>query len=71
MATATISSKFQIVIPKQVREKLRLRPRQRLQVIEKGRIIMLVQEVPDTEIKIKGALKGMCTTRLREKNDRW
>ncbi|MBX3329569.1 MAG: hypothetical protein KF722_04140 [Nitrospira sp.] len=41
----------------------------RVQVIEKGGLIMLVQEVPDTENK--GALKGMCTTRLREKNDRW
>lgn len=69
MATATISSKFQIVIPKQVREKLRLKPRQRLQVIEKGGIVTLVTEVPDTEIK--GALKGMSTTRVREKNDRW
>ena len=40
MAPATISSKFQIVIPKQVREELRLKPRQRLQVIEKSGIIM-------------------------------
>lgn len=41
MATAIMSSKFQIVLPKQVREKLRLKPRQRLQAIEKGGIIML------------------------------
>jgi len=68
MATATISSKFQIVLPKQVREKLRLKPRQRVQVIEKNGIILLVQEVPDTEIK--GALKGMSASHVREKNDR-
>jgi AbrB family looped-hinge helix DNA binding protein len=36
MATTTISPKFQIVIPKEVREKLRLVPSQRLQVVEKG-----------------------------------
>ena len=36
MATTTISPKFQIVIPKDVREKLHLRPQQRLQVVEKG-----------------------------------
>lgn len=36
MATATISPKFQIVIPKEVREKLHLAPSQRLQVVEKG-----------------------------------
>lgn len=36
MATATISPKFQIVIPKEVREKLHLVPSQRMQVVEKG-----------------------------------
>ena len=67
-ATATISQKFQIVIPKEVREKLRRSPRQRLQIMEKGGIITLVPEVP---IKLlKGALKGMSKTDLREKKGR-
>ncbi|MBL8035987.1 MAG: AbrB/MazE/SpoVT family DNA-binding domain-containing protein, partial [Nitrospira sp.] len=35
MATTTISSKFQVVIPKAVRDKLHLVPRQRLLVVEK------------------------------------
>ena len=39
MATATISSTFQIVIPKEVREKLHRSSRQRLQIMEKGGII--------------------------------
>lgn len=68
MATATISPKFQIVIPKEVREKLRLAPSQRLQVVEKGGVITLVPEVPLKSLK--GALKGMSTTNLREKKDR-
>ena len=34
MPTSSISSKYQIVIPKAVREKLRLHPGQRLQVLE-------------------------------------
>lgn len=68
MAKTTLSSKYQIVIPKEVREKLGLVPRQRFQVIEKGGIITLVPEVP---IKaMKGFLKGMDSTGLREKKDR-
>ncbi len=42
MATVTISSKFQIVIPKQVRERLCLKPWQWLQIIEKGGVVTLV-----------------------------
>jgi AbrB family looped-hinge helix DNA binding protein len=68
MPTATISPKFQIVIPKEVREKLRLAPSQRLQVVEKGGVITLVPEVPLKSLK--GALKGMSRTGLREKKDR-
>jgi hypothetical protein len=42
--------------------------RQRLQIMEKGGIITLVPEVP---IKLlKGALKGMSKTDLREKKGR-
>jgi AbrB family looped-hinge helix DNA binding protein len=65
MASTTISSKFQIVIPKEVREKLHLHPQQRLQVVEKGGVIILVPEVPLKSLK--GTLKGMSKTDLREK----
>jgi AbrB family looped-hinge helix DNA binding protein len=68
MATTTISPKFQIVIPKEVREKLRLTPSQRLQVVEKGGVITLVPEVPLKSLK--GALKGMSRTDILEKKDR-
>jgi AbrB family looped-hinge helix DNA binding protein len=68
MATTTISSKFQVVIPKEVREKLRLSPQQRLHVVEKGGVITLVPEVPLKSLK--GALRGMSTTGIREKKDR-
>ena len=68
MATTTISTKFQIVIPKEVREKLHLTPQQRLQIVEKGGVITLVPEVPLKSLK--GALKGMSKTDLREKKDR-
>ncbi len=65
MATTTISKQFQIVIPREVREKLRLRPRQRLYVVERGGLITLVPEVPIKSLK--GALKGMSKTDVREK----
>ncbi|MEO5631504.1 MAG: AbrB/MazE/SpoVT family DNA-binding domain-containing protein [Nitrospiraceae bacterium] len=68
MATTTISTKFQIVIPKEVREKLHLTPQQRLQIVEKGGVITLVPEVPLKSLK--GVLKGMSKTDLREKKDR-
>jgi AbrB family looped-hinge helix DNA binding protein len=68
MAMTTISPKFQIVIPKEVREKLHLAPSQRLQIVEKGGVITLVPEVPLKSLK--GTLKGMSKTDLREKKDR-
>jgi len=68
MATTTISPKFQIVIPKEVRDKLRLTPKQRLQVVEKGGVITLV---PEVSLKsLRGVLKGMSKTDIREKKDR-
>ena len=64
----TISSKFQIVIPKEVRKKLRLAPKQRFQVIEKGGIITLIPEVPLKSLK--GMAKGISKQDVREKKDR-
>ncbi len=59
---------FQVVIPKEVRDKLHLTPRQRLLIVEKGGVITLSPEVPLKSLK--GALKGMTTTDVREKKDR-
>jgi len=68
MAHTTISSKFQIVIPKEIREKMHLTPQQRLQVIEKGGVISLVPEIPLKSLR--GSLKGIDTKGIREKADR-
>ena len=68
MPTSSISTKFQIVIPKPVREKLHLHPGQRLQVIEHSGTITLVPEVPLKSLK--GFVKGIGRTGLREKKDR-
>jgi AbrB family looped-hinge helix DNA binding protein len=52
MATVTISPKFQVVIPKAVREKLNLRPGQQIEAFAVGGRIELVPVEP------VGALRG-------------
>ncbi len=68
MAATTISPKFQVVIPKEIRERLHLRPKQRVQVLEKGGVITLIPDVPIRSLK--GFAKGIPLTGLREKKDR-
>jgi AbrB family looped-hinge helix DNA binding protein len=67
MQTVTVSPKFQVVIPREVRESLHLRPGQKMQVIEyEGRI----EFIPDRDIsELRGFLKGINTDFERE-NDR-
>ncbi len=64
MQTVTVSPKYQVVIPKNVREAMKLRPGQRLTVIEyDGRIEL----IPDRDIsELKGFLKGINTEFVRE-----
>jgi AbrB family looped-hinge helix DNA binding protein len=59
MTTITVSSKYQIVIPSQIRESLGIRPGEKLHVIEyRGRIEL----VPVRSIKsARGSLKGIDT----------
>ncbi len=42
MVSVTISPKFQVVIPQEVRERLKLKPGEKLVVIEQGNVIHLV-----------------------------
>ncbi len=57
MDTVTVSPKFQVVIPKNIREALQLRPGQKMKVLEyNGRIEL----IPDKDItELKGFLKGI------------
>jgi len=66
MQTVTVSPKYQVVIPKAIREALNLRPGQKMQVIEyDGRIEL----IPERDIKeLRGFLKGINTDFEREED---
>lgn len=67
MQSVTVSPKYQVVIPKSIRETLQLRPGQKMQVIEfEGRIEL----IPEVDIKqLHGFLKGI-NTELKREDDR-
>jgi AbrB family looped-hinge helix DNA binding protein len=68
MQTATISSKFQIVVPKKIREQLHIQPGQQFIFITKGDCLELV---PKRNIKdLQGILSGANTKNVRDRNDR-
>ncbi len=52
-----VSPKFQVVIPKQLREKLRLKPGQKLFIYELDGTIRL--ELPRSIKELRGMAKGM------------
>ena len=64
----TISSKYQIVIPKRAREHLNLKPKQKLTVIEKEKMLILI---PKSSLEdLRGIAAGTKTDDYRDKKDR-
>ncbi len=66
MQIVTLSPKYQVVIPKAVRDTLNLRPGQRMQVVGyDGRI----EFIPERDFKeLRGFLKGINTKFKREED---
>jgi len=66
MHSVTLSPKYQVVIPLPVRRAMRLRPGQKMQVVEyEGRIEL----IPDRDIaELRGFLKGINTEIEREED---
>jgi AbrB family looped-hinge helix DNA binding protein len=69
MAVVTLSSKFQVVIPRDVREKLNLMPGQKIVVIEKDGVLHLIPQKPMKEMR--GFAKNINTQDLRDEEDRF
>ena len=66
MITVTVSPKFQVVIPKDIRNQLELKPKQKLQLLQYGDRIELV---PIKNIKeLRGFLRGIDTSVKRDKD---
>jgi AbrB family looped-hinge helix DNA binding protein len=64
LETVTISPKFQVVIPKAIREKLRLSPGQKVQALLYGDRIELIPVQPVK--RMRGFLRGIDTTVPRD-----
>jgi AbrB family looped-hinge helix DNA binding protein len=69
MARATVSPKFQIVIPKEIRERYDLKPGQQLSLIDRDGFVALVFPRPISELR--GIAKGAPTDDYRDETDRY
>jgi AbrB family looped-hinge helix DNA binding protein len=69
MARATVSPKFQIVIPKEIRERYDLKPGQQLSLIDRDGYVALVPQRPIAELR--GIAKGAPTDDYRDETDRF
>ena len=68
MTTATVSSKFQLSLPKALREAMQIQPGQQFELIPMGAII---QMVPKTSIKeLRGIARGAHPAHYRDRKDR-
>jgi AbrB family looped-hinge helix DNA binding protein len=68
METVTLSSKYQLVVPRGARERLQLRPGMRITVLDKGGVMFLVPERPLRAYR--GIARRVSPKGLREKKDR-
>ncbi len=64
METMKISARFQVVIPKKLRDALKLSPGQKVQMVAYGNRIEMIPLKSISEMK--GFLKGLDTTAERE-----
>jgi AbrB family looped-hinge helix DNA binding protein len=69
MTDVKLSPKFQIVIPREIRERLHLRPGQHMTLLERGNTITVIPDQPLE--KLRGILKGTLSDDLREKKERF
>jgi AbrB family looped-hinge helix DNA binding protein len=68
MTLTTVSSKYQIVIPKEIRERFNIRPGQKLQMIEINGRIEILRILPIESYL--GFLPNFDTSNYRDEEDR-
>jgi AbrB family looped-hinge helix DNA binding protein len=68
MVTVTVSSKFQVVIPEEVRQRLRLKPGQKVVVLEKDGVVHMIPIRPIKELR--GSARGTTIEGVRDETDR-
>jgi AbrB family looped-hinge helix DNA binding protein len=68
MAQAVVSTKYQVVIPREVRQAIGLSPGQAVQVLARGGVITLVPLRPTRELR--GFVRGMRPGPIRDKRNR-
>ncbi len=69
LSIVTVSPKFQVVIPLEVREKMKLKPGQKVIIIEKDGVVHMFPEKPFKELR--GFVKGVTADNLREEEERF
>lgn len=67
METATVSSKFQLVVPRGIREKMGLKPGERLAFVLEGRTLHLVPV--ESLDALRGRMAGASTEDVRDRSD--
>jgi len=68
MTTATVSSKYQIAFPKEVRKAMHIQPGQQFEFIPMGQVLQLA---PKTSIKqLRGIARGANPAHYRDRKDR-
>jgi AbrB family looped-hinge helix DNA binding protein len=72
MAEATLSAKNQIVIPREAREALGLKPGDKIMVVVRGNRILLLQKPKSYHAAIRGLARGVYPKDyLKEARDSW
>ena len=68
MTYTSVSTKYQVVIPKEIRDRIEIRPGQKFIVWEKGGVISLIPLLKFKEME--GYFKGIDLSDIREETER-
>jgi AbrB family looped-hinge helix DNA binding protein len=72
MAEATLSAKNQIVIPREAREALRVKPGDKILVVVRGPTVIVLQKPKSHHAAIRGLARGVFSTgHLQKERQSW